>query len=129
MSEIMDLTVIEIKPEQARPCTGLAVLTLTPNEIRRAVNEVPDLTTKKGRDRRFSRSAGITQQDGNRNRGASTSALKRLCALLRRKLSGSLTHVTSCAMRHVLLTEWEAEQERIKAEEAMNALCRSAGHE
>jgi hypothetical protein len=72
MSEIMDLTVIEIKPEQARPCTGLAVLTLT-EQIRQAVNEVPDLTTKKGRDRVASLAAQVSRsKTAIESRGAST---------------------------------------------------------
>ena len=52
MSEVTDLTVIEIKPEQAPELYVAGGLDAYLEQIRQAVNEVPDLSTKKGRDRR-----------------------------------------------------------------------------
>ena len=51
MSEVTDLTVIEIKPEQAPVLYVAGGLDAYLEQIRQAVNEVPDLSTKKGRDR------------------------------------------------------------------------------
>jgi hypothetical protein len=73
MSEIMDLTVIEIKPEQAPTLYRAGGLDAYLEQIRQAVNEVPDLTTKKGRDvsllwrRRYH-----AARRQSRSRGAST---------------------------------------------------------
>ncbi|HGT5202252.1 TPA: hypothetical protein ACM37D_002313 [Escherichia coli] len=50
MSEVTDLTVIEIKPEQAPVLYVAGGLDAYLEQIRQAVNEVPDLSTKKGRD-------------------------------------------------------------------------------
>ena len=65
MSEVTDLTVIEIKPEQAPVLYVAGGLDAYLEQIRQAVNEVPDLSTKKG----LSGCAGIPQQDGNRKAG------------------------------------------------------------
>ncbi|EFC9788408.1 DUF4060 family protein [Escherichia coli] len=51
MSEVTDLTVIEIKPEQAPVLYVAGGLDAYLEQIRQAVNEVPDLSTKKGRGR------------------------------------------------------------------------------
>ncbi|EQA7358075.1 3'-5' exonuclease [Enterobacter hormaechei] len=51
MSEVTDLTVIEIKPEQAPVLYVAGGLDAYLEQIRQAVNEVPDLSTKKGLDR------------------------------------------------------------------------------
>lgn len=61
MSEIMDLTVIEIKPEQAPTLYRAGGLDDYLEQIRQAVNEVPDLTTKKGRDRVASLAAQVSR--------------------------------------------------------------------
>lgn len=47
MSEVTDLTVIEIKPEQAPVLYVAGGLDAYLDQIRQAVNEVPDLSTKK----------------------------------------------------------------------------------
>jgi hypothetical protein len=72
MSEVTDLTVIEIKPEQAPVLYVAGGLDAYLERIRQAVNEVPDLSTKKGRDRVPPGGAGVPQQDGNRKAGPST---------------------------------------------------------
>lgn len=51
MSEVTDLTVIEIKPEQAPALYRAGGLNSFLEQIREMVKEVPDVTTKKGRDR------------------------------------------------------------------------------
>jgi hypothetical protein len=60
MSEVTDLTVIEIKPEQALRLYVAGGLMLI-EQIRQAVNEVPDLSTKKGRDRVASLAAQVSR--------------------------------------------------------------------
>ncbi|HHT0069032.1 TPA: hypothetical protein ACTW88_001870 [Raoultella ornithinolytica] len=125
MSEIMDLTVIEIKPEQAPTLYRAGGLDAYLEQIRQAVNEVPDLTTKKGRDRvaslaaQVSRSKTAIEKPGRKY-------LKRLKEAVRPAEEEIKRFVDACdelrdATRRPL-TEWEAEQDRIKAEEAMNAL-------
>ncbi|HHN8524024.1 TPA: hypothetical protein ACRRZA_004157 [Klebsiella quasipneumoniae] len=125
MSEIMDLTVIEIKPEQAPTLYRAGGLDAYLEQIRQAVNEVPDLTTKKGRDRvaslaaQVSRSKTVIERPGREY-------LKRLKEAVRPAEAEIKRFVDACdELRDATrkpLTEWEAEQERIKAEEAMNAL-------
>lgn len=51
MSEVTDLTVIEIKPEQAPALYTSGGLAGYLEQIREMAKEVPDVTTKKGRDR------------------------------------------------------------------------------
>ncbi len=125
MSEVTDLTVIEIKPEQAPVLYVAGGLDAYLEQIRQAVNEVPDLSTKKGRDRvasleaQVSRSKTAIEKPGREY-------LKRLKEAVRPAEAEIKRFVDACdelrdATRRPL-TEWEAEQERIKAEEAMNAL-------
>lgn len=125
MSEVTDLTVIEIKPEQAPVLYVAGGLDAYLEQIRQAVNEVPDLSTKKGRDRvaslaaKVSRSKTAIEKPGREY-------LKRLKEAVRPAEAEIKRFVDACdelrdATRRPL-TEWEAEQERIKAEEAMNAL-------
>lgn len=125
MSEVTDLTVIEIKPEQAPALYVAGGLDAYLEQIRQAVNEVPDLSTKKGRDRvaslaaQVSRSKTAIEKPGREH-------LKRLKEAVRPAEAEIKRFVDACddlrdATRRPL-TEWEAEQERIKAEEAMNAL-------
>ena len=61
MSEVTDLTVIEIKPEQAPVLYVAGGLNAYLEQIRQAVNEVPDLSTKKGRDRVASLAAQVSR--------------------------------------------------------------------
>lgn len=125
MSEIMDLTVIEIKPEQAPSLYRAGGLDAYLEQIRQAVNEVPDLTTKKGRDRVASLAAQVSRSKTAIEKPG-REYLKRLKEAVRPAEAEIKRFVDACdelrdATRRPL-TEWEAEQERIKAEEAMNAL-------
>lgn len=125
MSEIMDLTVIEIKPEQAPALYRAGGLDAYLEQIRQAVNEVPDLTTKKGRDRVASLAAQVSRSKTAIERPG-REYLKRLKEAVRPAEAEIKRFVDACdELRDATrkpLTEWEAEQERIKAEEAMNAL-------
>ncbi|MDR8616759.1 hypothetical protein XC87_25000 [Klebsiella pneumoniae] len=125
MSEIMDLTVIEIKPEQAPSLYRAGGLDAYLEQIRQAVNEVPDLTTKKGRDRVASLAAQVSRSKTAIEK-PSREYLKRLKEAVRPAEAEIKRFVDACdELRDATrkpLTEWEAEQERIKAEEAMNAL-------
>lgn len=125
MSEIMDLTVIEIKPEQAPTLYRAGGLDAYLEQIRQAVNEVPDLTTKKGRDRVASLAAQVSRSKTAIEKPG-REYLKRLKEAVRPAEAEIKRFVDACdelrdATRRPL-TEWEAEQERIKTEEAMNAL-------
>lgn len=125
MSEIMDLTVIEIKPEQAPTLYRAGGLDAYLEQIRQAVNEVPDLTTKKGRDRVASLAAQVSRSKTAIEKPG-REYLKRLKEAVRPAEAEIKRFVDACdELRDATrkpLTEWEAEQERIKAEEAMLAL-------
>ncbi|MBG9421448.1 hypothetical protein [Klebsiella pneumoniae] len=125
MSEIMDLTVIEIKPEQAPALYRAGGLDAYLEQIRQAVNEVPDLATKKGRDRVASLAAQVSRSKTAIEKPG-REYLKRLKEAVRPAEAEIKRFVDACdELRDATrkpLTEWEAEQERIKAEEAMNAL-------
>lgn len=125
MSEIMDLTVIEIKPEQAPALYRAGGLDAYLEQIRQAVNEVPDLTTKKGRDRVASLAAQVSRSKTAIEKPG-REYLKRLKEAVRPAEAEIKRFVDACdELRDATrkpLTEWEAAQERIKAEEAMNAL-------
>ncbi|HBW0908284.1 TPA: hypothetical protein MHM72_03080 [Klebsiella pneumoniae] len=125
MSEIMDLTVIEIKPEQAPALYRAGGLDAYLEQIRQAVNEVPDLTTKKGRDRVASLAAQVSRSKTAIEKPG-REYLKRLKEAVRPAEAEIKRFVDACdELRDATrksLTEWEAEQERIKAEEAMNVL-------
>lgn len=125
MSEIMDLTVIEIKPEQAPALYRAGGLDAYLEQIRQAVNEVPDLTTKKGRDRVASLAAQVSRSKTAIEKPG-REYLKRLKEAVRPAEAEIKRFVDACdELRDATrkpLTEWEAEQERIKAEEAMLAL-------
>ncbi|HIE8741893.1 TPA: hypothetical protein ACXP1Q_001217 [Klebsiella quasipneumoniae subsp. similipneumoniae] len=125
MSEIMDLTFIEIKPEQAPTLYRAGGLDAYLDQIRQAVNEVPDLTTKKGRDRVASLAAQVSRSKTAIEKPG-REYLKRLKEAVRPAEAEIKRFVDACdELRDATrkpLTEWEAEQERIKAEEAMNAL-------
>ena len=125
MSEVTDLTVIEIKPEQAPALYVAGGLDAYLDQIRQAVNEVPDLSTKKGRDRVASLAAQVSRSKTAIEKPG-REYLKRLKEAVRPAEAEIKRFVDACdelrdATRRPL-TEWEAEQERMKAEEAMNAL-------
>lgn len=121
MSEVTDLTVVEIKAEQAPALYQSGGLDDYLEKIRQAVNEVPDLSTKKGRDRVASLAASVSRSKTAIEKPG-REYLKRLKEAVRPAEAEIKRFVDACdelrdATRRPL-TEWEAEQERIKAEEA-----------
>lgn len=125
MSEVTDLAVIEIKPDMAPALYVPNGLDSYLDQIRQAVSEVPDLSTKKGRDRVASLAAQVSRSKKAIEKPG-REYLKRLKEAVRPAEAEIKRFVDACdelrdATRRPL-TEWEAEQERIKAEEAMTAL-------
>lgn len=120
-----ELTVIEVTPDQAPSLYIPNGLDAYLEQIRQAVNEVPDLTTKKGRDRVASLAASVSRSKTAIEKPG-REYLKRLKEAVKPAEVEIKRFVDACdALRDATrlpLTEWEAEQERIKAEEAMNAL-------
>ncbi|MCX8315801.1 hypothetical protein [Klebsiella pneumoniae] len=94
-------------------------------KIRAGVNEVPDLSTAKGRARIASLAAQVSRSKTAIEKPG-REYLKRLKEAVRPAEAEIKRFVDACdELRDATrkpLTEWEAEQERIKAEEAMNAL-------
>lgn len=125
MSEVTDLAVIEIKPDMAPALYVPNGLDSYLDQIRQAVSEVPDLSTKKGRDRVASLAAQVSRSKTAIEKPG-REYLKRLKEAVRPAEAEIKRFVDACdelrdATRRPL-TEWEAEQDRLKAEEAMNAL-------
>ena len=125
MSEVTDLTVIAIKPEQAPVLYVAGGLDAYLEQIRQAVNEVPDLSTKKGRDRVASLAAQVSRSKTAIEKPG-REYLKRLKEAVRPAEAEIKRFVDACdelrdATRRPL-TEWEAEQDRIRVEEAWNAM-------
>lgn len=120
-----ELAIIEIVPDMAPSIYAENGLEKFLEQIRESVKEVPDLSTAKGRARiaslaaQVSRSKTAVEKPGRDYLRHLKEAVKPAEAELRR-------FVSACdEMRDEVrrpLTEWEAEQERIKAEEAMNVL-------
>lgn len=120
-----ELAIIEIVPDMAPSIYVENGLEKFLEQIRESVKEVPDMSTAKGRARiaslaaQVSRSKTAVEKPGRDYLRHLKEAVKPAEAELRR-------FVSACdEMRDEVrrpLTEWEAEQERIKAEEAMNAL-------
>ncbi|MFY7118581.1 hypothetical protein ACOTZF_08435 [Enterobacter cloacae complex sp. SHL021] len=125
MSEVTDLTVIEIKPEQAPALYSAGGLNGFLEQIRELAKEVPDVTTKKGRDRigSLARMVGSSKTAIEK---PGREYLKRLKEAVKPAEEELRVFTRECdAIRDAILKprdEWDAEQERIKAEEAMNAL-------
>ncbi|ELR0310088.1 hypothetical protein R3I35_003295 [Salmonella enterica] len=125
MSEVTDLVVIEIKPEQAPALYSAGGLNSFLEQIRELAKEVPDVTTKKGRDRigSLARMVGSSKTAIEK---PGREYLKRLKEAVKPAEEELRVFTRECdAIRDAILKprdEWEAEQERIKAEEAMNAL-------
>lgn len=123
MSETTDSAVLVVEPDQAPVLYVPHGLDAFLDQIRASVNEVPDLTTAKGRTRiaslaaQVSRSKTAVEKPGRDYLKKLKEAVKPAEAEIRR-------FVDACdALRDETrrpLTEWEAEQERIKAEEQMN---------
>ncbi|MCE6965103.1 hypothetical protein K6W81_14605 [Enterobacter sp. MW07] len=120
-----ELAVIEVTPDQAPTLYVPNGLDAYLDEIRKAVNEVPDLSTKKGRDRVASLAAQVSRSKTAIEKPG-REYLKRLKEAVKPAEVEIKRFVDACdALRDETrrpLTEWEAEQERIKAEKAMNAM-------
>ena len=124
MSEITDLVVIE-------KTNALAVFTsqeqldpLIEAIEKEARSLVPDLSTKKGRDAIASMAHKVARSktyidNAGKDLVAELKALPKQIDESRRLVRERLDALKDEVRRP--LTEWEAEQERIKAEEAMNA--------
>ncbi|EDC8080773.1 hypothetical protein BKC65_02235 [Salmonella enterica subsp. enterica serovar Agona] len=121
MSEVTDLAVIEIKPDMAPALYVPNGLDAYLDQIRQAVSEVPDLSTKKGRDRVASLAAQVSRSKTAIEKPG-REYLKRLKEAVRPAEAEIKRFVDACdelrdATRRPL-TEWEAEQDRLKSEEA-----------
>jgi len=121
MTETTDLAVLEIKPEQAPALYVPNGLDAYLEQIRQSVNEVPDLSTDKGRKRVASLSAQVSRSKTAIEKPG-RDYLKRLKEAVKPAEAEIKRFVDACdALRDETrrpLTEWEAEQERIAAEKA-----------
>ncbi|WP_413498904.1 hypothetical protein [Buttiauxella gaviniae] len=119
MSEVTDLTVIEIKPEQAPVLYAPNGLDAFLEQIKKEVNEVPDLSTAKGRARVASLAAQVSRSKTAIEKPG-REYLKRLKEAVKPAEAEIKRFVDACDELRDLtrrpLTEWEAEQERIKQE-------------
>jgi len=121
MSEVTDLTVLEIKPEQAPALYVANGLDSYLEVIREMAKEVPDVTTKKGRDRigSLARMVGSSKK-AIENPGRAY--LKKLKEAVKPAEAELKRFVDECddISKGILKprAEWEAEQERIAAEKA-----------
>lgn len=125
MSEIMDLTVIEKKNAMAVFTNNDQLDPLIEAIEKEARSLVPDVTTKKGRDAIASMAHKVARSktyidNAGKALVAELKALPKQIDESRRVVRERLDALKDEVRRP--LTEWEAEQERIKAEEAMNAL-------
>lgn len=125
MSEIMDLVVIEKKNAMAVFTNNDQLDPLIELIEKEARSLVPDVTTKKGRDAIASMAHKVARSktyidNAGRDLVAELKALPKQIDESRRVVRERLDALKDEVRRP--LTEWEAEQERIKAEEAMLAL-------
>lgn len=125
MSEIMDLVVIEKKNAMAVFTNNDQLDPLIEAIEKEARSLVPDVTTKKGRDAIASMAHKVASSktyidNAGKDLVAELKALPKQIDESRRVVRERLDALKDEVRRP--LTEWEAEQERIKAEEAMNAL-------
>ncbi len=125
MSEIMDLVVIEKKNAMAVFTNNDQLDPLIEAIEKEARSLVPDVTTKKGRDAIASMAHKVARSktyidNAGKDLVAELKALPKQIDESRRVVRERLDSLKDEVRRP--LTEWEAEQERIKAEEAMNAL-------
>lgn len=125
MSEIMDLVVIEKKNAMAVFTNNDQLDPLIEAIEKEALSLVPDVTTKKGRDAIASMAHKVARSktyidNAGKDLVAELKALPKQIDESRRVVRERLDALKDEVRRP--LTEWEAEQERIKAEEAMNAL-------
>ncbi|OWF79190.1 hypothetical protein B4900_10990 [Yersinia rohdei] len=123
--ESTDLAVIDIKPEQAPVLYVPNGLEDYLNHIRELAKEVPDVTTKKGRERigSLARSVGVSKKAIENPGRAYLKQLKELVKPAEEELK---RFVDACddISKSILKprVEWDAEQERIEAEEAYAAM-------
>lgn len=125
MSEIMDLVVIEKKNAMAVFTNNDQLDPLIEAIEKEARSLVPDVTTKKGRDAIASMAHKVARSktyidNAGKALVAELKALPKQIDESRRVVRERLDALKDEVRRP--LTEWEAEQERIKDEEAMNAL-------
>ncbi len=125
MSEIMDLVVIEKKNAMAVFTNNDQLDPLIEAIEKEARSLVPDVTTKKGRDAIASMAHKVARSktyidNAGKDLVAELKALPKQIDESRRVVRERLDALKDEVRRP--LTEWEAEQERIKAEEAMTAL-------
>ncbi|HBX7280954.1 TPA: hypothetical protein MIC05_03050 [Klebsiella pneumoniae] len=125
MSEIMDLVVIEKKNAMAVFTNNDQLDPLIEAIEKEARSLVPDVTTKKGRDAIASMAHKVARSktyidNAGKDLVAELTALPKQIDESRRVVRERLDALKDEVRRP--LTEWEEEQERIKAEEAMNAL-------
>ncbi|WP_404655976.1 coiled-coil domain-containing protein [Raoultella ornithinolytica] len=125
MSEITDLVVIEKKNAMAVFTNNDQLDPLIELIEKEARGLVPDVTTKKGRDAIASMAHKVARSktyidNAGKDLVAELKALPKQIDESRRVVRERLDALKDEVRRP--LTEWEAEQERIKAEEAMNAL-------
>lgn len=125
MSEIMDLVVIEKKNAMAVFTNNDQLDPLIELIEKEARSLVPDVTTKKGRDAIASMAHKVARSktyidNAGKDLVAELKALPKQIDESRRVVRERLDALKDEVRRP--LTEWEAEQERIKAEEAMNEM-------
>ncbi|HFT3270560.1 TPA: hypothetical protein ACHV4A_005418 [Klebsiella pneumoniae] len=125
MSEIMDLVVIEKKNAMAVFTNNDQLDPLIEAIEKEARSLVPDVSTKKGRDAIASMAHKVARSktyidNAGKDLVAELKALPKQIDESRRVVRERLDALKDEVRRP--LTEWEAEQERIKAEEAMLAL-------
>ncbi|HDH1415594.1 TPA: hypothetical protein PIT84_003140 [Klebsiella quasipneumoniae subsp. similipneumoniae] len=125
MSEIIDLVVIEKKNAMAVFTNNDQLDPLIEAIEKEARSLVPDVTTKKGRDAIASMAHKVARSktyidNAGKDLVAELKALPKQIDESRRVVRERLDALKDEVRRP--LTEWEAEQERIKAEEAMLAL-------
>ena len=125
MSEITDLVVIEKKNAMAVFTNNDQLDPLIELIEKEARSLVPDVTTKKGRDAIASMAHKVARSktyidNAGKDLVAERKALPKQIDESRRVVRERLDALKDEVRRP--LTEWEAEQERIKAEEAMNAM-------
>lgn len=122
MSETTELSVIEIKPEQAPALYVANGLDGFLDQIRSSVNEVPDLTTAKGRARIASLSASVSRSKTAIEKPGREllKKIKEQPKIIEAELRRFITKCDTLRDKVRLpLTEWEAAQEKLAAEKQM----------
>lgn len=125
MSEVTDLVVIEKQNAMAVFTTKEQLDPIIEAIEKEARSLVPDVSTRKGRDAIASMAHKVARSktyidNAGKDLVAELKALPKQIDESRRIVRERLDALKDEVRRP--LTEWEAEQERIKAEEAMNAM-------